>query len=92
MDEAEEGPWGQLVSITDVDTPPVPLVEDKFSIGRAKGIEQNFAMQWKWQSDSDWIFVRPDTDSDSMKFVHLLIGQKCTDTFCVPKHMLQYSY
>ncbi|XP_033748053.1 E3 ubiquitin-protein ligase CHFR-like isoform X2 [Pecten maximus] len=36
MDDAVEGSWGQLVSITDVDSSPFPLVEDKFTIGRAK--------------------------------------------------------
>lgn len=31
-----EGSWGQLVSVTDVDSSPYPLVEDKFTIGRAR--------------------------------------------------------
>jgi len=29
--------WGQLVSLTDYDSPPYECVDDKFCIGRALG-------------------------------------------------------
>ena len=31
--------WGQLVSLTDIESDPIPLKADKFIIGRAAGRE-----------------------------------------------------
>ena len=36
LEESEA--WSQLVSLTDVNTDPIPISQDKFVIGRAKGI------------------------------------------------------
>ncbi|GFN96604.1 E3 ubiquitin-protein ligase chfr-like [Plakobranchus ocellatus] len=34
MSSQTEGPWAQLVSTTDINSPPTPIHEDKFTIGR----------------------------------------------------------
>ena len=35
--DAEADAWAQLVSITDIESPPALIKKDKFTIGRAKG-------------------------------------------------------
>ncbi|XP_060073943.1 E3 ubiquitin-protein ligase CHFR-like isoform X2 [Ylistrum balloti] len=36
MEDITDGAWGQLVSVTDVDSPHFPLIENRFTVGRAK--------------------------------------------------------
>ncbi|XP_021340674.1 E3 ubiquitin-protein ligase CHFR-like, partial [Mizuhopecten yessoensis] len=43
MEDSVDGSWGQLVSVTDVDSPPFPLIEDEFTIGRAKDCDISLA-------------------------------------------------